>query len=91
MTKKETRLDKTANLRKRAEAALQDKNEEYEALNEELRSSVEELQAATEELQTQNEKLQQSDVALRESARNHGLAFHPWRSDQEPSPNATSL
>jgi PAS domain-containing protein len=50
-----------------AEEALQEKNEEYEALNEELQSSVEELQSATEELQVQNEELQQQEVALRES------------------------
>ena len=59
--------------RKQAELALQDKNEEYEALNEELRSSVEELQAATEELRAQNEELQQQEVALRESEKRYRL------------------
>jgi PAS domain S-box-containing protein len=61
--------------RKKAELALQAKNEEYEALNEELRSSVEELQAAAEELQAQNEELQQQEVALRESEEKYRLLF----------------
>jgi PAS domain S-box-containing protein len=58
--------------RKLAEAALQEKNEEYSALNEELRSSVEELQEANEEMQVQNEELRNSYDAIRQAE----LALH---------------
>ncbi|WP_291323179.1 PocR ligand-binding domain-containing protein, partial [Desulfonatronospira sp.] len=69
------RLARSLTANERTLAALQVKNEEYEALHEELSSSFEEVQAATEELQVQNEELQQSDIALRESDEKHRRLF----------------
>jgi len=51
--------------RKKAEIALQEKNEEYEVINEELRSTTEELQAQNEELQTTESTLRRSEERYR--------------------------
>jgi len=50
--------------RKLAEGALQQKNEEYEAINEELRSTTEEIQVQNEELMQSQALLVQSETRL---------------------------
>jgi PAS domain S-box-containing protein len=53
--------------RRNAEAVIQKKNEELEAINEELRATIEELEATNEEFEAQNQELINAQEKLEKS------------------------